>query len=177
MNFTETELQGAYIIEPEKLGDERGFFARTFCSKEFEQHGLKSAFPQCNISFNKIKGTVRGMHYQSAPYEEVKLVRCTKGAVYDVIVDLRTQSPTYLKWIGVKLTEENHKMLYVPEGFGHGYQTLMDASEIFYQVSEFYTPEAEKGLRWNDPAHGIEWQKITPLLISEKDKNWPDYLR
>jgi dTDP-4-dehydrorhamnose 3,5-epimerase len=175
MIFTETELPGAFIIEPKRLEDARGFFARIYCSKEFKEHALEESFPQCNISFNKSRGTVRGMHYQSSPYEEVKLVRCTRGAVYDVIVDLRPTSPTHLKWIGVELTEENHKMLYVPKGFGHGYQTLTDASEVFYHVSQFYTPEAEKGLRWNDPAIGIEWRDVGEIFISEKDSNWSEY--
>lgn len=175
MIFIETKLKGAFIIEPERLEDERGFFARTWCHDEFEAHGLNSQLVQTNISFNYRKGTLRGMHYQASPYEEVKLVRCTKGAVYDVIIDLRPKSPTYLKWTGVDLTEDNHKMLYVPEGFGHGYQTLTDASEVFYQVSQFYTPEAEKGVRWNDPVFGIDWKKVGQMVISEKDRNWPDY--
>jgi dTDP-4-dehydrorhamnose 3,5-epimerase len=174
--FKETHLKGAFIVEPERIEDTRGFFARAWCKNEFDTHGLNSRFVQCNISFNKNRGILRGMHYQATPHEEIKLVRCTKGAIYDAIVDLRQGSPTYLKWIGVELTEQNHKMLYVPEGFAHGYQTLSDNTEVFYQVSQFYSPESERGVRWDDPAFGIKWPEIDNLVISEKDKNWPDYL-
>lgn len=172
MIFTETKLKGAYIIEIEKLKDDRGFFARSWCQKEFERQGLTSSVVQANVSFNKLKGTLRGMHYQLAPYEETKLVRCTKGAIYDVIIDLRTGSPTYAQWIGVKLTAENYRMLYVPEDFAHGFQTLDDGSEVTYQVSQFYTPGSEKGIRWDDPAFDIDWP-FQVTVISEKDKNWP----
>jgi len=174
--FKETHLKGAFIVEPERIEDTRGFFARAWCKNEFDTHGLNSRFVQCNISFNKNRGILRGMHYQATPHEEIKLVRCTKGTIYDAIVDLRQGSPTYLKWIGVELTEQNHKMLYVPEGFAHGYQTLSDNTEVFYQVSQFYSPESERGVRWDDPAFGIKWPEIDNLVISEKDKNWPDYL-
>ena len=143
-------LKGAFIIEPERLEDNRGFFARAWCKKEFETHGLNSRLVQCNISFNKSSGTLRGMHYQVAPYEEAKLVRCTMGAIYDVIIDLRPDSATYMDWIGVELTADNRKMLYVPENFAHGYQTLNDNTEVFYQVSQFYSPEFETGVRWDD---------------------------
>ncbi len=176
MIFKKTGLEGAFIIEPERIEDTRGFFARAWCKNEFNTHGLNSRLVQCNIAFNKTQGTLRGMHYQATPHEEIKLVRCTKGAIYDVIVDLRPGSPTHVKWIGVELTEQNHKMLYVPEGFAHGYQTLTDNTEVFYQVSQFYSPESERGVRWDDPAFGIKWPETDNLVISEKDKNWPDYL-
>lgn len=174
MKFHETELKGAFIIEPEKRADDRGFFARSWCQKEFEQHGLVPRVVQANISNNKYKATLRGMHYQASPYEETKLVRCTRGAVYDVIIDVRPDSPTYRRWIGVELTASNYKMLYVPEGFAHGFQTLEDDTEVIYQVSQFYTPSAERGIRWNDPLFQIKW--LTPVeTISEKDANWPDF--
>jgi len=171
--FTETELQGAYIIDIEPRQDERGYFARAWCSREFEAQGLNTHLVQCNIAYNHKKGILRGMHYQQQPHAEVKLVRCTRGSVYDAIVDLRKDSPTYLKWTGVELSEDNHRMLYVPEGFAHGYITLQDNSELFYQVSEFYTPGVEGGLRWNDPRVGIQWPDMGGLLISEKDREWP----
>ena len=173
MIFTQTNLQGAYIIDIEARQDERGYFARVWCSREFEAQGLNTDLVQCNVAYNHKKGILRGMHYQGQPHAEVKLVRCTKGAVYDVIVDLRVDSPGYLKWTGVELTEENHRMLYVPEGFAHGYITLQDNSELFYQVSRFYTPGAEGGVRWNDPAIGIEWPDTGELTISAKDREWP----
>lgn len=176
MIFKKTGLEGAFIIEPERIEDARGFFARAWCKNEFDTHGLNSRLVQCNISFNKNRDTLRGMHYQATPHEEIKLVRCTKGAIYDAIVDLRQGSPTYLRWIGVELTEQNHKMLYAPEGFAHGYQTLSDNTEVFYHVSQFYSPESERGVRWDDPAFGIKWPETNNVVISEKDKNWPDYL-
>lgn len=171
MIFIETKLKGAFIIEPEPLEDERGFFARTFDQKEFEAHGLNPRVAQCNISFNKKKGTLRGMHYQIAPYEEAKLVRCTKGAIYDVIIDLRPESPTFKQWIAVELTAENRRMLYAPEGVAHGFQTLEDNTEVFYMMSEFYHPECARGVRWNDPAFGIEWP-IKEKTVSSKDNSW-----
>lgn len=174
MLFHETELKGAFIIEVKKLEDERGFFGRSFCMKEFEEHGLNPAVVQANVSYNKKKATLRGMHYQVSPYEETKLVRCVRGAIYDVIIDLRKDSETYRKWIGVELTEGSYRMLFVPEGFAHGFITLKDETEVIYQVSQFYTPGSEKGLRWNDPAFQIEWP-LTPEIISEKDKSHPDY--
>lgn len=173
MIFTQTDLEGAYIVDIEARQDERGYFARVWCSREFEAQGLNTDLVQCNVAYNYKKGILRGMHYQGQPHAEVKLVRCTRGAVYDVIVDLRVDSPSYLKWTGVELTEENHRMLYVPEGFAHGYITLQDNSELFYQVSQFYTPGAEGGVRWDDPAIGIEWPDIGELTISVKDKEWP----
>lgn len=173
MIFTETKLQGAFIIEPERLEDERGFFARTWCRREFELHGLNSKLMQCNTSFNKKKGTLRGMHYQ-APHEEVKLVRCTRGAIYDVIIDLRSDSPTFKQWVAVELTVNNHRMLYIPERFAHGFQTLEDNTEVFYQMSEFYYSECAKGLRWDDPAFEIKWL-IKPLDISLKDQSYKPF--
>jgi len=174
MIFFETELKGAFIIEPERLEDERGFFARSFCKNEFKDHGLNANMAQCNISFNKSKGTMRGMHLQVPPKEEAKLVRCTMGAIYDVIVDLRNDSPTYRVHTGATFTVENRKMLYVPEGFAHGFITLEDNTEVFYQMSEFYAPECARGYRWNDPAFGIDWPgKVA--VISERDRNYPDF--
>ena len=174
MIFRETELNGAFLIEPERLEDNRGFFARAWCSKDFIAHGLTGALVQCNISFNKRRGTLRGMHFQAAPYEEAKLVRCTMGAVYDVIIDLRPDSSTFLRWIAVELTAENRKMLYIPENFAHGYQTLADNTEVFYQVSQFYAPGSEQGLRYNDPTLGIKWP-MHVQVISDRDRSWPDY--
>jgi dTDP-4-dehydrorhamnose 3,5-epimerase len=175
MQFTETELAGAYVIDLERREDERGFFARAWCAAEFASHGLDTRISQCNISFNERLGTLRGMHYQVPPHAEVKVVRCTRGAVYDVIVDLRPESPTYRSWIAVELTAQNGRLLYVPEGFAHGYQTLEDETETFYQVSVPYTPDAERGVRWNDPAFGIEWPDAPERVISEKDRSWPDF--
>jgi len=171
--FTPTDLQDACIIDIEPRRDERGYFARVWCAREFEAQGLNTDLVQCNVAYNHKKGIMRGMHYQQQAHAEVKLVRCTRGAVYDVIVDLRVDSPSYLKWTGVELTEENHRMLYVPEGFAHGYVTLQDNSELFYQVSQFYAPGAEGGVRWDDPAVGIDWPETGELLISEKDRSWP----
>ena len=173
MKFTESKLKGAYIIEPELITDERGFFARSWCQQEFEKRGLNSRLLQCNISFNHKKGTLRGMHYQTKPYEEAKLVRCTKGGIYDVIIDLRGESPTFKQWDSVELTAENYKMLYVPEGFAHGFQTLEDNTEVFYQMSEFYHSESARGLRWDDPRLGINWPVLDSMVISEKDNSYP----
>lgn len=175
MIFRETKLKGAFIIELKRLEDERGFFARTFCQEEFRAHGLNPRVVQCNISFNKQKGTLRGMHYQIAPYEEAKLVRCTRGAIYDVIIDLRPESPTFKQWVAAELTAENRRMLYVPEGFAHGFQTLEDNTEVFYMMSEFYHPECAKGVRWDDPAFGIKWPITSNVTISVKDRNYPDF--
>ncbi len=175
MLFHETKLVGAFVIELEKREDTRGFFARGWCQKEFEDHGLVAQVVQTNISYNRKKGTLRGMHYQVAPFEETKLVRCVRGGIYDVIIDLRPESPTYKQWIGVELTAENYKMLYVPENFAHGLQTLEDDTEVIYQVSQFYTPGAERGMRWNDPAFRIEWPQDIEV-ISDKDADWPDYM-
>lgn len=175
MIFHETKLENAYIIDIQKHQDQRGFFARAWCQNEFEAHGLVPRVVQTNISYNHVKGTLRGMHYQTAPYAETKLVRCTQGAIFDVIIDLRPDSATYQQWLGVELTAANYQMLYVPEGFAHGFVTLEDNVEVTYQVSQFYTPEAEGGVRYDDPAFGIEWP-VTIAVISDKDKSWPDYV-
>jgi dTDP-4-dehydrorhamnose 3,5-epimerase len=168
MIFTETKLKGAYLIDVDKHEDERGFFARAWCVDEFEKHGLNQRLVQCNISFNKKRGTLRGMHYQTVPYEEAKLVRCTMGALYDVIIDLRSDSPTFKEWFSVELTAQNHRALYVPEGLAHGFQTLVDHTEMFYQMSEFFHPECARGVRWDDPTFGIVWPFPNPI-ISNKD--------
>jgi dTDP-4-dehydrorhamnose 3,5-epimerase len=175
MLCTKITLPGAYIIELQKIEDARGFFARAWCQKEFAALGLNSNMRQCNMSFSSKKGTLRGMHYQVAPYEEAKLVRCLKGAIYDVIIDLRPTSPTYMQWIGVELTADSYKMLYVPEGFAHGFQTLSDNTEVFYQVSQFYQPGAERGVRWNDPIFGITWPETEHRILSEKDQSWLEF--
>lgn len=175
MVFVETKLKGAFIIEPERIADERGFFARTWCAHEFEAHGLSARLAQCNVSFNAKKGTLRGMHYQTAPYEEAKLVRCTRGAIYDVIIDLRASSATFRQWLGVTLTSQNHRMLYMPESFAHGFQTLEDETEVFYQMSEFHAPAHASGVRWDDPAFNIQWPLLSELIISDKDRNYPDF--
>ena len=175
MRFTETRLKGAFIIEPERLEDDRGFFARTFCQKEFEAQGLNPKIVQCNISYNKHKGTLRGMHYQVAPMAEAKLVSCTRGAIYDVIIDLRHGSPTYCQWFAEELNTENRKMIYIPEGFAHGFQSLEDDTEVFYQMSEFYSPEHARGVRWDDPVFGIKWHE-RQRIISTKDKNYTNYI-
>ena len=174
MIFNDTPLKDACIIEIKKREDQRGFFARGWCQKEFEQHGLAPRIVQANISFNHHQGTLRGMHYQIEPFGETKLVRCTRGALYDVIIDLRPESPTYKKWFGIELTENNYRMLYVPEGFAHGFQTLEDNTEATYQVSEFYAPGYEQGVRYNDPAFAIQWP-LEVQVISDKDRSWPDY--
>jgi len=175
MVFVETKLKGAFIIELERIADERGFFARTWCAHEFKAHGLSARLAQCNVSFNAKKGTLRGMHYQTAPYEEAKLVRCTRGAIYDVIIDLRAGSATFRQWLGVTLTSQNHRMLYMPESFAHGFQTLEDETEVFYQMSEFHAPAHASGVRWDDPAFNIQWPLLSELIISDKDRNYPDF--
>jgi len=175
MKFIGLSLKGAFLIEPEKLSDERGFFARTFCEEEFKAHGLNSRFVQCNISFNEKKGAVRGMHYQSTPHEEAKLVRCTMGAVYDVILDLRCESSTFKQWVAVELTAENRRMLYVPEGMAHGFQTLEENTEVLYQMSEFYHPECARGLRWDDPAFQITWPDVDRRMMSAKDLGYSNF--
>jgi dTDP-4-dehydrorhamnose 3,5-epimerase len=175
MIFTPTELDGAYLIDLDRREDDRGFFARAWCERELAEQGLSTRIEQCNVSFNHSRSTLRGLHYQSAPHAEVKLIRCTRGAIYDVIVDLRPDSPTWKRWLGVELDAENRRMLYVPEGFAHGYQTLVDATETFYQVSASYAPDAEGGVRWDDPAFAIEWPDPEGALLSDKDRSWPDY--
>lgn len=174
MIFTPTPLHDAYVITPEKREDSRGFFARAWCRQEFAAHGLNTELAQANLSFNRQRGTLRGMHFQLAPHAEVKLVRCTRGAIHDVIIDLRPDSPSYMQWFGIDLTADNHTMLYVPKGFAHGYQTLLDDSEVFYQVSDAYAPGFEGGVRHNDPLFGIKWP-LAVASISEKDANWSDY--
>jgi dTDP-4-dehydrorhamnose 3,5-epimerase len=174
--FTETRLSGAFVIEPERIEDERGFFARTWCKREFREHGLNSDLVQCNVSFNRRAGTIRGMHYQAEPHEEAKLVRCTMGAIYDVIVDLRPESSTFREWVAVELTADNLKMLYVPEGFAHGFQTLVDESEVFYQMSETYVAELARGVRWDDPGIGIEWPEARLRTVSPRDAAHKDFV-
>lgn len=175
MIFYETELPGAFVIEEEAKEDSRGFFARAWCRKEYETNGLNPELVQANLAFSKKKGTLRGIHYQVPPFEEAKSVRCLRGAIYDVIIDLRPGSPTFARWTGVELSPENRRMLYVPEGFAHGYQTLVDDTEVFYQVSEFYAPECERGIRWDDPAFAIRWPEPDRPIISDKDAGWPLY--
>ena len=175
MIFTETKLDGAYIIESEKFIDERGFFARTWDIHEFIKNGINSTFVQCSVSFNNKKGTLRGMHYQIYPYEESKLIRCTKGKIFDVIVDLRKNSKTFKKWIGIELSQDNHKMIYVPEGFAHGFQTLEDNSEVFYQISKEYNSKSARGIRWDSPKISISWP-LKVSVISQKDKNLPLFI-
>ena len=174
MIFTETKIKGVYIIEPELLTDERGFFARSFCKDEFRNHGLETDIVQCNISYNKKKGTLRGMHYQAPPFEEAKIVSCTKGSIYDVVVDLRKDSPTYCQWVATELNEKNFKMIYIPRGCAHGFQTLDDEVVVYYQMTEFYHPEYARGVRWNDPTIGIVWP-FSVGIISEKDQNYGNF--
>lgn len=175
MIFTETELPGAFVIDLERREDERGFFARAWCAREFSEHGLSTELVQANLSFNVRKGTLRGMHFQVEPHAEAKVVRCTRGAIYDVLIDLRPESNTYTRWVGIELDADARRAVYVPEGFAHGYQTLGPDTETFYQVSAYYAPEAEGGVRWDDPAFGIEWPDATNAFLSEKDMNWPDF--
>ncbi len=172
MIFEETILPGAYVIELQRLVDERGFFARSWCQREFQEHGLNPRLVQCNVSFNHHQGTFRGMHYQVAPFEEAKVVRCTSGAICDIIVDLRPDSPTFREHLAVVLSAANRKMLYVPEKFAHGFLTLEDNTEVCYQMSEFYSPECARGFRWNDPAFAIKLP-LAVAVISDRDRNCP----
>lgn len=174
MKFHPMELNGAFLIEPDRREDERGFFARTWCRDEFAAHGLNPNLVQCNISYNTHKGTLRGMHFQAAPHEEAKLVRCTRGTIFDVIIDLRSASPTFKQWASVELNEDNRCELYVPEGFAHGFQTLADDTEVFYQMSEVYHPKASWGVRWDDPAFGIEWPP-GERIISARDLQYGSF--
>lgn len=174
MNFTPTALPGLWLIEPERLRDARGYFARTWCRREFEAYGLDTRLAQASVSFNRQRGTLRGMHFQRPPHAEVKLVRCTRGAIWDVAIDLRPESPTCCRWMGFELTAENGAALYIPEGFAHGFQTLAADSEVFYQISEFYAPEAASGVRYDDPAFGIDWP-LPVSCISPRDEAWTDY--
>jgi len=176
MRFTPTPIAGAFVVSPEERRDGRGFFARLWCQHELAEQGLNARFVQCNSSFSDERGTLRGLHYQTAPYGEAKLIACTRGSILDVIVDLRRDSSTYLQAFATELTERNRLMVYVPEGCAHGYLTLADDSEVVYPVTEFYHPEAEAGLRWNDPVVSIAWPE-SPRVISPKDLAWPDYQR
>lgn len=175
MIFTACKLKNAYLIDLDRKVDERGFFARSYCRNEFAARGLHPDFVQCNLSFNSRRSTLRGMHYQVPPNEEVKLVRCLRGAIYDVIIDLRSDSPTYKQWFGVELDAESRRMLYTPAGFAHGYLTMADDTEVLYQVSAFYSPESERGVRWNDPAFNIQWPML-PEVISSKDRQHPNFV-
>lgn len=174
MKFHETKLAGVFEIQIEPNSDDRGFFARCWCRKEFEENGLDGNLAQCSVSFNTRKGTLRGVHYQAAPQAETKVVRCTRGAVYDVVLDLRPQSATFKNWIAVTLTASNRTMIYVPQGCAHGFLTLEDETEVFYQMSEFYQPESARGVRWNDPAFQIDWPEAVEV-ISERDRTCPNF--
>ncbi len=175
MIFKETNIKGAFVIGLEKHEDERGSFARTWCREEFRLNGIKTQPVQANTAFSSKKGTLRGMHYQVEPFAEAKLVRCTQGGIFDVLVDLRPDSVTYTQWFGTELTPANDRMLYIPEGCAHGYQSLFDETEVFYLCTQFYTPESERGARWDDSVFNIEWPILTDITISEKDRNWPDF--
>ena len=174
MIFAETRLAGAFVVEIEPHDDERGFFARVWDGEEFAARGLDARVSQSSIAYNHAAGTLRGLHYQVAPFAETKLVRCTRGAIWDVVVDLRRDSPTFLEWVGVELSADNRRTLYVPEDFAHGYQTLVDASEVWYQMSVPYAPDAARGLRWDDAQLAIEWPQVEQRVISERDARWPD---
>ena len=175
MRFVETSIPGVFEIHLELLNDERGFFARTWCHEEFTNHGLNAGLLQCSISFNKRKGTLRGMHYQAPPFQECKLVRCTRGAIHDVVLDLRKQSPTFKQWIAAVLSAENRHMMYIPEGCAHGFLTLEDETEVFYQMSAIYNAESACGVRWNDPAFQIRWPAPVEI-VSARDGRYPDFL-
>jgi dTDP-4-dehydrorhamnose 3,5-epimerase len=174
MIFRDTGIGGAWVIEPERLEDERGFFARTWDTEEFADRGLSPDVAQCSISYNRVRGTLRGLHYQVAPHEEAKLVRCTAGAIFDVVVDLRPDSSTFRGWFGVELSAENRLALYVPEGCAHGFLTLDDECEVHYQISQLYVPEAASGVRWDDPAFGITWPGEV-VVMNERDRSYPDF--
>lgn len=176
MIFRESILKGAFVIEPERSSDDRGYFARTWCRREFGEMGLDASLVQCGTSYNRTAGTLRGMHYQEDPYAETKLIRCTRGSVFDVIIDLRRTSATYMQHAAVRLSATEGNMLYVPGGFAHGFQTLEDDSELFYQISEYYHPEAARGIRWDDPAFRIEWPAVESRVISRRDRDWPNYV-
>jgi dTDP-4-dehydrorhamnose 3,5-epimerase len=175
MIYTETELPGAYVIDLEPIKDPRGFFARAWSVDELAKQGLETRIAECNASLTKRKGTIRGMHFQRPPHEEVKFVRCTRGRLYDVIVDLRPDSVAFRRWIGVELSQDNRRALYIPRGFAHGFQTLADDTEVFYMISELHAPASASGVRWDDPAFGIVWPLGDPTEISDKDRSWPDY--
>ncbi|MFZ3215831.1 MAG: dTDP-4-dehydrorhamnose 3,5-epimerase [Candidatus Acidiferrales bacterium] len=174
MTFNKAKIAGVFEIRIEPKSDERGFFARSWCRKEFEDRGLDPSLAQCNISFNTHKGTLRGMHYQTEPFAETKIIRCTQGAIYDVVLDLRPRSATFKDWIAVHLTAENRNMIYIPKGCAHGFLSLQDHTEVFYQMSDFYHPESARGVRWNDPAFGITWPAEV-AVISDRDRTYPDF--
>jgi dTDP-4-dehydrorhamnose 3,5-epimerase len=174
LKYTETPLAGAYVIELERHGDERGFFARTFCERELAAHGLPTHWPQCNLSRNARAGTLRGMHYNAAPHSEAKLVRCTRGAIFDAIIDLRATSATRDRWFGVELSDQEGNALYIPEGFAHGFVTLRDETDVFYHMGRFYEGGAARGLRWDDPRFGVVWP-VRPTVLSERDRTYPDF--
>lgn len=174
MVFTETRVKGVFLIEPERHDDDRGFFARTWSAREFCDRGLDASIAQCSVSYNHQRGTVRGMHYQAPPHDETKLVRCTRGAIFDVALDLRRDSETFGQWVGEELTAHNHRMLYIPVGCAHGFQTLADGSEVFYQISQVYEPAAARGVRWDDPAFDIRWPEPV-RVIAERDRTYPDF--
>lgn len=174
MIFSPLSLQGACLIDLQRHEDERGFFARSWCARELEEHGFSGDVKQCNISYSVTRGTLRGMHYQDTPFEEARLVRCTRGSIYDVIIDLRPQSATFKQYVGATLSDENRSALYVPKGFAHGFITLQDDVEVFYQMSEFFHPECARGVRWDDPAFGVRWP-IEVQVISERDRTYPDF--
>jgi dTDP-4-dehydrorhamnose 3,5-epimerase len=173
--FDSLPLQGAYLLGLEEKADERGYFARAWCRKEFEENGLNPRLVQCNLSYNRSAGTLRGMHFQAPPHEEAKVVTCVRGAIYDVIVDLRPDSKTFMKHLGIWLSDDEWKMLYVPEGFAHGFQSMRGDTQVFYQMSEFFEPAAARGFRWNDPAFGIEWPDVGRRIMSERDRSYPDF--
>jgi dTDP-4-dehydrorhamnose 3,5-epimerase len=173
--FTETALGGAYVVDLEPHADERGFFARVWCAREFEAYGLDTRLAQCSISYNRRAGTLRGMHYQAPPYQEVKLVRCTRGAIFDVIIDLRRGSPTFTRYVSVVLSAANRTALYIPQGFAHGFQTLEDDAEVMYHISEFYRPDHARGVRWNDPRFEIPWPSTSTRIMAERDAGYPDF--
>jgi dTDP-4-dehydrorhamnose 3,5-epimerase len=174
MKFEETAIDGVWLIEPERREDSRGSFARAFCEREFATYGLLTRFPQCNLSANRQRGTLRGMHFQNEPKPEVKLVRCIRGSIYDVVIDLRRESPTYCKWLRFELAADNGRALYIPAGIAHGFQTLEDHTDLYYHMGEFYEPALASGVRWNDPAFRIDWPISSPIL-SDKDAVYPDY--
>ncbi len=176
MKFYPLPLEGAYCLEPEEIHDERGYFARTYCKEEFLKFGLNPHLEQCSLSFNRCKYTVRGMHYQISPFKEAKLVSCVQGAIFDVIIDMRKDSKTFLEWFGVELTAENNKQLYIPEGFAHGFQTLADNSKVFYQISEKFHPSSARGVRWDDPRFAIAWPYKENITISQKDISYSDFI-
>lgn len=174
MIFRELPLSGVFLLEPERHDDQRGWFARSWCEREFAEHGLNTRLAQCSISNNRRRGTLRGLHYQAAPHAEAKLIRCTRGAIWDVALDLRPESPTFLRHVGVMLTARNGRALYIPEGLAHGFQTLADDTDVFYQMSEFYVPDAARGVRFDDPAFAIRWPVADPIVL-ERDRSYPDF--